>query len=67
MNNSSPNKIKVNRAKCLYCGWIIESQSDYHLNICGCGKFSVDGGAAMLRRYGNNFEELSEYEQGDID
>jgi hypothetical protein len=55
-------KIIANRARCKLCGWILESQSDFHLNVCDCGKTSVDGGLKELRRYGdmNNIEELSE-------
>lgn len=54
--------IKVNRARCRDCGWIIESQGEFHLNFCGCGKISVDGGCKELRRYGDPscIEELSE-------
>jgi hypothetical protein len=57
-------KIIVNRARCKLCGWIIESQSDFHLNVCGCGKISVDGGCSLIRRCGDikNIEELSELE-----
>jgi hypothetical protein len=56
------SNIISNKVKCRICNWIIESQSDFHLNICGCGKTSVDGGLKELRRYGdmNNIEELSE-------
>jgi len=53
--------IKVNRAKCCHCGWVIESQSCFHLNICGCGKLGVDGGLDALRRYGTDYDELSEF------
>lgn len=60
---NTPRKILVNRAKCLHCGWVIESQSRHHLNFCGCGKFFVDGGTDYLRRGGDlsNYEEMSEF------
>lgn len=60
-------KILVNRAKCNYCGWVIESQARHHLNICDCGKFFVDGGQEYLRRGGDNWTEMSEFEEVEID
>lgn len=62
-------KILVNRAKCNHCGWVIESQGRHHLNVCGCGRLYVDGGQEYLRRGGdlNNYEELSEFEEVEIE
>ena len=58
-------RIKRNRAKCLLCGDIIESQSRHDFVTCSCGNLSVDGGEWYLRRaYGNgrnSWLELSEY------
>jgi hypothetical protein len=56
-------KIIRNRAKCLRCGDILESKYRHDFKICSCGKLSVDGGTAYIRRVGNfeEFEELSEY------
>jgi hypothetical protein len=60
-------KILINRARCNYCGWVIESQHRYHLNFCDCGKTFVDGGQEYLRRGGDNWEDLSEFEIVEID
>lgn len=60
-------KIIVNRGRCNYCGWVIESQSRHHLNICGCGKFFVDGGCEYLRRGGDNWTELSEWIEEELE
>lgn len=58
-------RIKINRARCRKCGWVIESQSRYHLNFCGCGSIFVDGGQEYLRRGGDLaiIEEASEWEE----
>ncbi len=62
-------KIKVNKAKCLFCGDIIESTHVHDYKTCKCGKISVDGGTYYLKRgfpagykYEECIEELSEYE-----
>jgi len=60
-------KIKINKARCNYCGWVIESQHRYHLNFCDCGKTFVDGGQEYLRRGGDNWQELSEFEIVELD
>jgi hypothetical protein len=67
VDNMKIKKILVNRAKCNYCGWVIESQSRHHLNICDCGKFFVDGGQEYLRRGGDNWTEMSEFEEVEIE
>ncbi len=59
-----PN-IKVNKAKCLVCGDIVESKHRHDFVKCSCGSMFVDGGLDYLRRGAkdfNNVEELSEYD-----
>lgn len=57
--------IKRNRAKCLFCGDIIESKFRHDFVTCSCGKLSVDGGTAYLRRSFDDYsmvEDMSEVE-----
>lgn len=59
-------KIRVNKAKCLLCGDVIESKTRHDFVTCTCGKFHVDGGRAYLKRgfgHPSEYEELSEYEE----
>lgn len=62
MSHSNYTVITKNAAKCLSCGTIIESKHRHDFVTCKCGKISVDGGRAYLRRMGEfgYFEELSE-------
>ena len=60
-------KIKINKAKCLLCGDIIESKHVHDYKTCKCGKIAVDGGLEYLRRAFPKFpmeewmEDMSEY------
>ena len=60
-------KIKVNKAKCLSCGDIIESKHVHDYKTCKCGKISVDGGLEYLKRSVPKFpiedwmQDMSEY------
>lgn len=58
-------RIIKNAAKCLNCNEVIESKHRHDFVTCKCGKLSVDGGHAYLRRIGDfkNSEELSEEEE----
>lgn len=58
------SRITRNRARCRSCGQIIESRSRHDYVTCKCGKVTVDGGLAYLKRGGScrNIEELSEYD-----
>ena len=42
--------IKVNKAKCLKCGDVIESTYRHDFVTCSCGNLSVDGGHDYLKR-----------------
>ena len=42
--------IKVNKAKCLKCGDVIESSHRHDFVTCSCGNLSVDGGHDYLKR-----------------
>ena len=58
-------QVKRNRAKCLICGDVIESKSQYDFVRCSCGEIFVDGGLLYSRRGctdWKNFKELTEYE-----
>ena len=58
--------IKRNRAKCLFCGDIVESEFTHDFKFCKCGKLAVDGGHSYLRRCAEDMdmvEELSEVEE----
>ena len=72
--------IVSNKAKCKFCGDIIESKHTHNFVTCSCGAVSVDGGHEYLRRCYKAgytaeecFEDLSEYanvpdnEQVDLD
>jgi hypothetical protein len=55
--------IKANKAKCLYCGDVIESKHRHDYVTCTCGNLSVDGGKDYLKRNFIDYhmvEELSE-------
>jgi hypothetical protein len=61
--------IKVNKAKCLDCGDILESKHRHDYVTCTCGNLAVDGGKDYLKRNFSNYskvKELSEFE-GDLD
>ena len=57
-------KIKVNKAKCLLCGDVIESTKVHHFTWCSCGNLAVDGGKSYIKRgfKTEDWEELSEYD-----
>jgi len=58
-------RIKVNRARCLKCGHIVESLHRHDFVWCPCKSIAVDGGKDYLRRvFGDmGWEELSEFEE----
>ena len=56
------DKLKRNRIMCLGCGDVIESTHRWDLKWCECGKVAVDGGQDYLRRVGEPWEEMSEWE-----
>lgn len=54
--------IRLNSAKCLLCGDVLESRSRHDFKMCKCGALGVDGGYDYIRRVFKNqadFEELS--------
>jgi len=57
--------IKHNKAKCLKCGEVLESETVHDFKTCLCGNLSVDGGKEYLRRcfVTMEWEELSEAEE----
>lgn len=54
-----------NRAKCLKCGEVIESETVHDFRSCSCGNLCVDGGKEYLKRSFQTmeWEELSEFEE----
>jgi hypothetical protein len=61
-------KIKVNKAKCLCCGTVIESKTVHDFQTCECGALSVDGGREYLKRgwdssKNGGWTDLSEFEE----
>lgn len=57
-------RIKVNKARCVHCGDILESTWIHDFKTCSCGRVSVDGGHDYIRRgfwERGDYEELSEY------
>jgi len=59
-------KILRNRAKCLICREILESEHRHDFKTCKCGNLSVDGGKDYIKRsvkHLDKFEELSELER----
>ena len=61
--------IRTNKAQCRECSDIIESTHRHDFVTCACGKISVDGGTAYLRRSGDleNIIELSDYDEVEYD
>lgn len=51
--------ILSNQIKCLSCGESIYSVQRHDFQTCSCGKSSVDGGMAYLRRVGDSYTEES--------
>ena len=58
-------KITVNRAKCLKCNDVVESNSRHEFVMCSCESMFVDGGTDYMRRGGDSkfIQDLSEYEE----
>ena len=55
-----------NQVKCNHCGDIIESKHRHDFVTCKCGRVSVDGGHAYLRRCfkeGNDYTEMSVWDE----
>jgi hypothetical protein len=64
--NEKPKKILHNRAQCMECKSIVESEHRHDFRTCSCGAMSVDGGRAYIRRVArdtNRVIELTEYEE----
>lgn len=55
--------IERNRAKCLHCFDVIESEHQHDFCTCSCGNLSVDGGLSYIKRCLENhqYKELSEF------
>lgn len=53
-------KILKNQIQCRGCGEIIESKFEHDFVTCSCGKCSVDGGNAYLRRLAASKEGYTE-------
>lgn len=60
-------KIIKNMAKCLCCGDVVESTHRHDFKTCKCGKLSVDGGVAYLKRSFEKFEEWQELSEEEED
>lgn len=60
-------KIIKNAVRCNKCGEVIESTHTHDFKSCSCGRVSVDGGRAYLRRSfavsPQDYTELSEFEE----
>ncbi len=57
------NKKYKNKAKCLVCDDVIESEYGYDFKFCKCGNIFVDGGNNYWRYGGNDmtkFERIYE-------
>lgn len=63
------SNIISNKARCLNCNTIVESEHRHHLAFCPCGKIFVDGGKEYLRRGGeiHLIEEMSEIQKTSAD
>jgi hypothetical protein len=57
--NTQGEVIVRNAITCLGCQDTIESTHRHHFVTCSCGKSSVDGGHAYLRRVGGNWVDAS--------
>lgn len=62
-------KLTRNIVKCLVCGDVIESRSNYDHKHCSCGRLSVDGGTVAPRIIGEekDYEVMYEYATQDIE
>ena len=50
---------RLNGAKCLKCGDIVQSEHRHDCKYCSCGNISVDGGSWYLRRGGKAVDDMS--------
>lgn len=55
--------IIYNRAKCLICGDIVESEYCHQFVTCQCGNLSVDGGKDYLKRSALHPDKVEEMSQ----
>ena len=55
--NTQDEVILINRARCVRCNQVVESETRHHFALCWCGQMSVDGGTHYLRRGGDFIEE----------
>ena len=53
-------RLTLNRAQCRSCRDVITSESLHDFRTCRCGKVSVDGGLAYLRRVYHGLEDVIE-------
>ncbi len=62
-------KLTRNIVKCLVCGDVIESRSNYEHKQCSCGRLSVDGGTVAPRIIGEekDYEVMYEYATQDVE
>lgn len=60
-------KLIRNIVKCLVCGDVIESRSNYDHKHCRCGRLSVDGGTVAPRIIGEEKEYDVMYEYATLD
>lgn len=59
-------RIISNKIQCNICKDIIESEWVHDFKMCSCGNCGVDGGKDYCKRIGNNYTELSEFEEEDV-
>ena len=55
--NTHDAVILINRARCVKCNQVVESETRHHFASCRCGQMFVDGGTDYLRRGGKFIEE----------
>ena len=61
--STHPPRLTRNAVLCLNCDEEIESKHRHDFVTCICGNVSVDGGLVYLKRSGDSYEELSEYDR----
>ena len=39
----------LNQGKCRECGWVIRSRNRHDMDVCKCGKSTIDGGSWYVK------------------
>lgn len=60
-------RIVKNAAMCLLCSDVVESKTTHDLQTCKCGSLSVDGGLSYARHLADNFANVRDMTEFEVD